>query len=85
MFKVQELYDGFKFINACKANYYPDINVSLDEAVKKSKGVASLTLSWDDRLICAHETQVEFGAAECVRLSYLAFLTNSRESSSELN
>jgi len=48
MFKVQELYDTF--INACKANYYPDINVSLDEAVKKSKGVASLTLSWDDRL-----------------------------------
>ena len=36
MFKVQELYDIF--IAACKANFYPNREVSVDEAVKKFKG-----------------------------------------------
>jgi Transposase IS4 len=36
MLKVQEVYDIF--ITACKANFYPDCKVSVDEAVKKFKG-----------------------------------------------
>ena len=36
MYKVQELYHIF--IEACKANFYPNREVSVDEAVKKIKG-----------------------------------------------
>jgi Transposase IS4 len=36
MYRVRELFDYF--ISACKANYWPDTNVALDEAIKKFKG-----------------------------------------------
>jgi hypothetical protein len=36
LFKIQELYDTF--IQACRAYYYPNREVSVDEAVKKFKG-----------------------------------------------
>ena len=37
-FKVAELFDYF--ICACRANYWPHMGISLDEAVKKSKVAA---------------------------------------------
>jgi hypothetical protein len=36
MYKVQELFDFF--IKACRANYWPNMCVAIDEAVKKFKG-----------------------------------------------
>lgn len=36
MYRVRELFDFF--ISACKANYWPEMNVALDEAIKKFKG-----------------------------------------------
>jgi len=39
MYKVRELW--MSFIDACKANYWPDREISIDEAMKKFKGRCS--------------------------------------------
>lgn len=57
MFKVQELFDFF--INACKANYWPDVCVALDEAIKKFKGrcvfkqyIKGKPVRWGIKIFC---------------------------------
>lgn len=36
MYRIRELFDYF--IGACRAQYWLDVNVALDEAIKKFKG-----------------------------------------------
>jgi hypothetical protein len=57
MFKVRELFDYF--INACRASYWPNRNIALDEAVKKFKGrcifkqyIKNKPVKWGIKFFC---------------------------------
>jgi hypothetical protein len=56
-YKVRELFDHF--ISACRANYWPDMSIALDEAVKKFKGRCSFKqyiknkpVKWGIKIFC---------------------------------
>jgi hypothetical protein len=57
IYKVRELYDIF--VNACKANYWPQQNVAVDEAIKKFKGrcifkqyIKNKPVKWGIKVFC---------------------------------
>ena len=57
IYRLRELFDFF--ISACKANYWPDVNVALDEAIKKFKGrcifkqyIKNKPVRWGIKIFC---------------------------------